>query len=133
MNGKISKENRKALIILGRDISTIDGGAEYILNFVLYKFKKKKIKTDIIFFNNKNQRKIKDKSYIGELRISNLWQMLLNIIFGKPFQCSLFLNKSNIHYENIGLTQRAYFEIIGEMKLDNNALFKANNQWYNSY
>ena len=43
------------------------------------------------------------------------------------------LNKSNIHYENIGLTQRAYFEIIGEMKLDNNALFKANNQWYNSY
>ena len=44
-----------------------------------------------------------------------------------------FLDKSNIHYENIGLTQRAYFEIIGEMKLDNNALFKANNQWYNSY
>ena len=43
------------------------------------------------------------------------------------------LNKSNIHYENIGLTQRAYFEIIGEMKLDNNALFKANNQWYNNY
>ena len=43
------------------------------------------------------------------------------------------LNKSNIHYENIGLTQRASFEIIGEMKLDNNALFKANNQWYNSY
>ena len=44
-----------------------------------------------------------------------------------------FLDKSNIHYENIGFTQRAYFEIIGEMKLDNNALFKANNQWYNSY
>ena len=43
MNGKILKENRKALIILGRDISTIDGGAEYILNFVLYKFKKKKL------------------------------------------------------------------------------------------
>ena len=75
MNGKILKENRKALIILGRDISTIDGGAEYILNFVLYKFKKK-IDTDIIFFNNKNRRKIKDKSYIGELKISNLWQIL---------------------------------------------------------
>ena len=43
------------------------------------------------------------------------------------------LNKNNIYYENIGYTQKNYFEIIDELKIDNNDLFKANNQWYSNY
>ena len=44
-----------------------------------------------------------------------------------------FLKNSNIFYENIGKTQENYFEIEGEMKINTNFLFKANNQWYNNY
>ncbi len=43
------------------------------------------------------------------------------------------LKKNNIYYENIGLTQKDYFEIDGEMKIDINDLFKINNQWYNKF
>ena len=43
------------------------------------------------------------------------------------------LKENNIYYENIGETQEKIFEIVGEMKLDVNDLFKVNNQWYNSY
>ena len=43
------------------------------------------------------------------------------------------LKKNNIYYENIGFTQKKYFEIEGEMKIDINDLFKINNQWYNNY
>ena len=43
------------------------------------------------------------------------------------------LKNSNIYYENIGNTQKDYFEIEGEMKLSINDLFKVNNQWYNNY
>ena len=43
------------------------------------------------------------------------------------------LQKNNIYYENIGITQENYFEIEGEMKIDTNDLFKINNQWYNNY
>ena len=43
------------------------------------------------------------------------------------------LKKNNIYYENIGITQKNYFEIEGEMKIDINDLFKINNQWYNNY
>ena len=44
-----------------------------------------------------------------------------------------FLKNSNIFYEIIGKTQENYFEIEGEMKINTNFLFKANNQWYNNY
>ena len=44
-----------------------------------------------------------------------------------------FLKESDIYFENIGRTQEKYFEIVGEMKIDTNALFKINNQWYNNY
>ncbi len=44
-----------------------------------------------------------------------------------------FLKNSNIFYEIIGKTQEKYFEIEGEMKINTNFLFKANNQWYNNY
>ena len=44
-----------------------------------------------------------------------------------------FLKENDIYFENIGRTQEKYFEIVGEMKIDTNALFKINNQWYNNY
>ena len=43
------------------------------------------------------------------------------------------LKSSNVYYENIGLTQKKYFEIEGEMKTDINDLCYINNQWYNNY
>ena len=43
------------------------------------------------------------------------------------------LNTNNIYYEIIGITQKNFFEIEGEMKLDTNDLFKINSQWYNNY
>ena len=43
------------------------------------------------------------------------------------------LKENNIYYEYIGETQEKIFEIVGEMKLDVNDLFKVNNQWYNRY
>jgi len=43
------------------------------------------------------------------------------------------LKNNNIFYENIGSTQKDYFEINGEMKINIKELFKINNQWYNNY
>ena len=43
------------------------------------------------------------------------------------------LKKNNIFYELIGKTQKKYFEIEDEMKLDVNYLSKINNQWYYNY
>ena len=43
------------------------------------------------------------------------------------------LNDNNIFYENIGSTQKDYFEIDKEMKIDVKELYKINNQWYNNY
>ena len=44
-----------------------------------------------------------------------------------------YLKNNNIFYEIIGSTQKKYFEIEGEMKLDINDLCKINNQWYNNF
>ena len=43
------------------------------------------------------------------------------------------LNNDNIFFEKIGLTQKRYFEIEDQIKMDINDLFKINNQWYNNY
>ena len=43
------------------------------------------------------------------------------------------LKTNDVYYEIIGFTQKKYFEIEGEMKIDINDLFKINNQWYNNY
>ena len=43
------------------------------------------------------------------------------------------LQKNNIYYENIGTTQKNYFEVDSEMKIDINHLFKIYNQCYNNY
>ena len=41
--------------------------------------------------------------------------------------------KNNVFYEIIGVTQKDFLEIEGEMKLNIKDLFKINNQWYNNY
>ena len=43
------------------------------------------------------------------------------------------LKNNNIYYENIGFTQKKYFEIENQIKIDINDLYKINNQWYNNY
>ncbi len=43
------------------------------------------------------------------------------------------LKNNNIFYENIGHTQKNYFEIQDEFKIDIKELYKINNQWYNKY
>ena len=43
------------------------------------------------------------------------------------------LKNNNIFYENIGFTQKDYFEIQKELKIDIKELYKINNQWYNNY
>ena len=43
------------------------------------------------------------------------------------------LKDNDIYYENLGFTQKEYFEIEGEVKISNKDLFKINNEWYNNY
>ncbi len=43
------------------------------------------------------------------------------------------LKNNNVFYEIIGVTQKDFLEIEGEMKLNIKDLFKINNQWYNNY
>ena len=43
------------------------------------------------------------------------------------------LNENNIYHDNLGVTQKEFFEIEGEMKISNKELFKVNNHWYNNY
>ncbi len=43
------------------------------------------------------------------------------------------LKNNNVYYEKIGKTQEKYFEITGDFKIDINALYKINNEWYNNY
>ena len=43
------------------------------------------------------------------------------------------LKNNNVFYENIGFTQKDYFEVHKELKILNKDLFKINNKWYNSY
>ena len=43
------------------------------------------------------------------------------------------LKANNIYYENIGCTQKDYFEIESELKINIKDLFKTNNEWYNNY
>jgi phosphoribosylformylglycinamidine synthase II len=43
------------------------------------------------------------------------------------------LKESNIYFENLGYTQKNYFEIEGEFKINIKDLYKINNAWYNNY
>ncbi len=43
------------------------------------------------------------------------------------------LKNNNIFYEQIGVTQKDFFEVEDEFKIDIKKLHKINNQWYNNY
>ncbi len=43
------------------------------------------------------------------------------------------LKNNNVYYEIIGTTQKDYFEIEGELKIDTKKLYNVNNKWYNNY
>ena len=43
------------------------------------------------------------------------------------------LNEDNIYHDNLGVTQKEFFEIEDEMKISNKELFKVNNHWYNNF
>ena len=43
------------------------------------------------------------------------------------------LKNNNVFYEIIGTTQKDYFEIEGELKIDIKKLYSLNNKWYNNY
>ncbi len=43
------------------------------------------------------------------------------------------LNENNIFNETIGIVQKNYFEIPGELKIEIKDLYKMNNSWYNNY
>ena len=43
------------------------------------------------------------------------------------------LKNNSVYCEKIGITQKNFFEIDGEMKLSIKDLLKINNQWYNKY
>ena len=58
---------------------------------------------------------------------------ILEVDSEKLKKTETILKKSNIFYEKIGKTQKKFFEIEGEMKIDVNDLFNINNQWYNNF
>ena len=43
------------------------------------------------------------------------------------------LKQSNIHFDNLGITQKDDFEIEGEYKKNVKELYKLNNKWYYNY
>ena len=43
------------------------------------------------------------------------------------------LSDDKIYYENIGKTQKEFFEVEDELNININDLFKINNTWYNNY
>ncbi len=43
------------------------------------------------------------------------------------------LKNNNVFFENIGITQKDYYEISQEMKIATKDLYKINNQWYKNY
>jgi phosphoribosylformylglycinamidine synthase II len=43
------------------------------------------------------------------------------------------IDENNIFSETVGVVQKNYFEILGELKININDLYKLNNKWYNNY
>jgi len=78
--------------------------------------KPKKLNNSIKYFFGEDQAR-----YIVEIDEKNL------------SDTEKLLKENNIYYENIGFTQKEYFEIEGELKISTKDLFKINNQWYNNY
>jgi len=44
-----------------------------------------------------------------------------------------FLSENNIYNETVATVQNDNFEILGELKINKNELYKINNKWYNNY
>ena len=115
---KLINEN---LILSSHDIS--DGGLIVTLsemalasNFGAKIIKPKKLTNSINYFFGEDQAR-----YVIEIDANNLSKV------------EKILKDYNIYYENIGFTQKEYFEIDGEVKISNKDLFKINNEWYNNY
>ena len=111
----------KELILSSHDISS--GGlilalAEMALssNFGVKIHKPKKLTDLNSYFFGEDQAR-----YIIEIEAKNLNKV------------EKILKEDNIYYENIGFTQKDYFEIEGELKINNKDLFKINNEWYNNF
>ncbi len=111
----------KNLILSSHDVS--NGGliialSEMIMNSKYgAKINKPKKLTNLIqYFFGEDQAR-----YIVEIEAKNL------PLVEKTFK------DSGIFYENIGFTQKEFFEIEGELKISTKDLFKINNEWYNNY
>ncbi len=111
----------KKLVLSAHDVS--DGGLIVTLSEMslgsdlgIKIEKPKKLKNPIEYFFGEDQGR-----YVLEID-----QKKLNSV-------EKILKMNNIYFEKIGFTQKKYFEIEGEMKVDTNDLFKINNQWYNNY
>ena len=111
----------KELILSSHDISS--GGlivalAEMALssNFGVKIHKPKKLTNLNSYFFGEDQAR-----YIIEIEAKNLTKI------------EKILKEDSIFHENIGFTQKEYFEIEGELKFNNKDLFKINNEWYNNF
>ncbi len=115
---KLIKEN---LILSSHDVS--NGGLITALAEMTFasqygaKIQKPKKLTNLVkYFFGEDQAR-----YIIEIEAFNLSKI------------EKILKNDNVYYENIGFTQKEYFEIEGELKISTKDLFKINNEWYNNY
>ncbi len=121
-NGEtILKLIRKNLVLSAHDVSS--GGLLVALsemsigsNLGAKILKPRKLRNKLEYFFGEDQGR-----YVIEIKSSNLDQIIK------------ILEDDKIYFENIGKTQKEFFEVEGELKLNINDLFKINNTWYNKY
>ena len=58
---------------------------------------------------------------------------ILEIDENKLPKADKILKDNNIFFENVGYTQKDYFEIDKVLKINIKDLFEVNNEWYNKY
>ena len=111
----------KNLVLSAHDVSS--GGLIVTLsemsigsNIGLKLEKPKKLSNLIEYFFGEDQGR-----YVLQISKSNLGKV------------EKLLKKNSTFFEVIGATQKDYFEIVGETKININELFKINNQWYKNY
>ena len=112
---------QKNLVLSAHDVSS--GGLIITLsemsigsNIGLKIEKPKKLSNLIEYFFGEDQGR-----YVLQISKSNLGKV------------EKLLKKNSTFFEVIGATQKNYFEIVGEIKININELFKINNQWYKNY
>ena len=111
----------KNLIISSHDVSS--GGLITALSemsigssFGAKIFKPKKLTNLYEYFFGEDQAR-----YIIEIESNNL------------VKTEKILKENNVYFENIGFTQKEFFEVDNELKIKTNELFKINNEWYNKF